>query len=116
MVARRAPLGTPEPVPTVAALPAPLPAAQPAPAPAPAPEPVATQPAAEPAPQQGHGSGGLGGILRGIGGVIILRGGHSGLDPCDEHDRHGGGVMLPMPGMPGRGGRFPGGIVYLRAH
>ena len=105
-IARRAPRGVPDQVPTVAAAPAPRGEAQTAPAAAA--EPTAPRPAE---PQQGHGGlGGLGGILRGIGGVIILRGGHSGMDPCDEHDRGSGGI----PTIPGRGGRFPGGIVFLR--
>ncbi len=98
-------------------------AAAPAPVPTPAPEPAAV-PTPDPGPQQttqpqqGHGLGGLGGILRGIGGVIILRGGYGGMDPCDERGHHGMGRGMPMPGpmptpWPGRGGRGPNGVVYL---
>ncbi len=89
--------------PHVAGVPAPTPPTQPAaaPAPQPGPQPTVSQP--------DHGLGGLGGaILRGIGGVIILRGGQSGIDPCDERG-HGMGGALPIPR---RGGRFPGGIIF----
>lgn len=108
----RAPLLGHEVQPNVAVAPAPAPAAQPEPAPAPVPD---TPQPADPQPGQGRGgwfpepSGG--GIhIPGFpgGGVIIIRGGHSGMDPCDEHGRGG------FPGMPGRGRRFPGGIVFLR--
>lgn len=101
----RAPLGTVARV----AIPAPAPAPVPAPAAAPAPDP---RPGPTAEPQQGHGLGGLGGILRGIGGVIIIRGGYGGTDPCDERG-HGMGRGMPMPlPAPGRSGRFPGGIVF----
>ncbi len=108
----RAPVRAPVPLGRVAAAPAPAPVPEPAAAPAPDPAP-APQPTAQ--PQQGHGSGGLGGILRGIGGVIIIRGGYGGMDPCDERG-HGMGRGMPMPlPMPGHGGRgFPGGVVFLR--
>ncbi|HET9984448.1 MAG TPA: hypothetical protein VFQ38_12700 [Longimicrobiales bacterium] len=126
----------PEPQPKLAGLPAPAsapPAAEPAPAPEPEPEPA--DPAPQDEPRHGGGWGGWsgptdvgtrmpgmpGGVGIGLpgGGVIILRGGHSGIDPCDEHDRRGrggiGGVMIP--GMPGGriGGGFPrGGIFRFR--
>ena len=112
--AEHVPVPALDPQPTIAAAPAP---ATPA-APAPAPDPAAPQ---TPDPQPGHGRGDwpipIGGGVRipGIpGGVIIIRGGHSGMDPCDEHGRHGiGGGIFPR--LPGRGGRgFPGGIVFLR--
>lgn len=96
------------------------------PAPAPEPEPVPAEPAPQDEPRRGGGWGGWsgptdvgtrmpgmpGGVGIGLpgGGVIIIRGGHSGIDPCDEHDRRGrggiGGVMIP--GLPGGiGGGFP---------
>ncbi len=94
--------------PTIAV--APTPAPRPVPAPAPS-EPQPTD------PQPDHGRGGGfpapngGGIhFPGFpgGGVIIIRGGHGGMDPCDEHG-HGG----IFPGLPGRmgGGRW-GGIRF----
>ena len=122
MVARRAPKAEHTPVvahlpqPSVAAAPAPVAAADPAPIPAAEP----TNP--EPDPQPRHGGGGWsaptdGGIhFPGLpgGGVIIIRGGHGGNDPCDEHGRGGiGGILGGLPSPVGRG--FPGGIRFLRA-
>lgn len=91
---------------------------------APEPEPAATQaaaperqPAAEPQPTHtGHGGGSFPGTsdggfrIPGIGGVVIIRGGGSGLDPCDEHHRGrgrggiGGGILINTraPSFPGR--------------
>jgi hypothetical protein len=86
---------------------------------APAPEP---QPSAEPQPTQtGRGGsypnpGPTGGVFRipGIGGVIIIRGGGGGLDPCDERHGHGhggmgGGGVLMNPRAPTFPGRMGGG-------
>ncbi len=120
LVPRRAPraervLGVavrePQPQPRIAVAPAPAPAprAEPAPAPEPAP-----QPDPEPVSRRGGWSedpNNGGGIhIPGFpgGGVIIIRGGHGGMDPCDEHG-HGG----IFPGLPGRmgGGRW-GGIRF----
>jgi hypothetical protein len=105
---------------------------------APAAEP---EPSAEPQPTHGGGPGGgypggggggwsvpggnEGGFrIPGIGGVVIIRGGGSGLDPCDEHHRPrgnsgmggmggiGGGILINprAPSLPGRtGGGWSGG-------
>ena len=109
-----------EHAPAIAAAPAPATPVAPAPAPR---APTAPEPAAPPTadPQPGQGRGGWsapadgGGVrIPGIpGGVIIIRGGHSGMDPCDEHGRGGlGGIIRGLPGRIGRGS--PGGIVFLR--
>jgi hypothetical protein len=111
---------------------APAPTRTPDPAPvATAPEPVviAQQPAAEPAPvpvdnrggegdggmgarRRGGGIGGLGGLLGGIFGGVIIRGGHGGVDKCDPRTDgrgRGGGITIgPDLGMPlPTGGTFP---------
>lgn len=122
----RRPAPRPRPAPEAEHVPAPARAPQPTIATAPAPEP-SHEPAPDPAPtsapdpQPGHGRGDWpaptgGGIhIPGIGGVIIIRGGHSGTDPCDEHGRHGGIGGGIFPGLPGRIGRgSPGGIIFLR--
>lgn len=128
--------------PTPASAPVPV-AAAPAPAPSPS-KPDAPGPSNAPLPEPvhtGHGGGWFpeptdmgvqrpgmpSGVGIGIpgGGVIVLRGGWSGIDPCDERHPHGGmggiggGIMgggigatrLPrVPGLPGRiHGGFPGG-------
>lgn len=90
------------------------------------PEPVATtpEPGARPAPSPvpsagGSGDGGigerrrgrgLGGLLGGIFGGVVIRGGHGGVDKCDPRtDGRTGGIFImgPNSGMPLPTGTFP---------
>jgi hypothetical protein len=106
--AARAPHPSPRPM-VAMATEAPAPAATPQAAPSEEPIVVAAQPAPEPAPapvsqasdegmgRSDHGSG-LGGLLAGIIGSVVIRGGHSGVDPCDpKTDGRGRGRMGGRP-------------------
>ena len=109
---------TPEPVSTQDA-PTPEPAVEVAPQPSP--EPVRQAGAGEEigAGDRGRGSG-LGGLLGGIIGAVVIRGGHGGVDKCDpRHEGRGGTTIVigrpdfgyPVPiGQP----TFPGSRRVIR--
>lgn len=112
--AKRAPAPAPTPTPQVVAeaeAPAPEPQSTPAEAPDPEPAPVvvAQQPSPEPSSAPvGRGSdggvgnrgngGGWGGILGGIIGAVVIRGGMGGVDHCDP--RTDGRVRPTYPNVP----------------
>lgn len=64
--------------------------------------------------QRRGGGGGLGGLLGGIIGAVVIRGGHSGLDPCDP--KTDGRARPTMTERPDFGMPLPTGQIFGGSH